>query len=668
MPSSSSVRRLLAVALVLFVGVAAQVPQEAALAAPRTVTVASGTVAISGTKWRAVTVASPVTGAVQFSMSWTGTGDLDTSLKSLPGQVLVTSATDSARPKVMTANLTQGTNYQLAVWAQTGSGTYTVTMTYDDGAPAGNSLQVASGTVDQTRATAPDWVSYPFTAPVSGAAEARLTWTNAPADLRFSIKDAAGTVIASNTAAGAGPKTSGVQLTQGAAYRFNVWAFAGVSPFVATLSWAATPPAGPPNIVIVNTDDQRPDTLAYLPRITSLLVNQGTTFTDAYTTTPACCPSRATLMSGRYVHNNGQFQQQNVGVDLTLTVQRYLQQAGYLTGHAGKYIHWWELADGVAPYWDRWTYFKGGYNDVMMNFDGQTRRSSGYSTTIVFDKAIEYLDDFETRDDAAPWYLSLAPIAPHDPSIPEPKYANAPVPAQVPTPETNETDRSDKPLWVRNNNVTVASIAPTRTAMIRTLYTVDDQVGRLIDYLVAHGEMSNTLFVFTSDNGTQWAEHGLQSKFLPYPDSIGIPLVIRWDGKVAAGATDDRKVAQLDVTATVLAAAGVPPTSLLVPIDGHDLRTDYRRQIGLAEYWQDDNNNKVIPNWATITTDTFQYTEYYEPEAPDTVTYREYYDLVADPHQLTNLFGDSNPANDPAIAPLHSQLVAQKTCAATSCG
>lgn len=668
MPRSSRPRRLLAtLTLALLGSFVAQVPDRPVLAVPRTDTVATGTVNLTGTKWRSVTFAAPVTGSIRFDLTWTGTGDLDTSLKALPAQTLVVSVTDASRPKTMTASLTAGASYQLAVWAQTGSGTYTVTMTYDDGT-GGNSVQVLASTVDQSGATAPDWVTAAFTGPVTGSAEARVTWTNAAADLRFTVKNSAGTVVASNTTAGTGPKSATVQLTQGAAYRFNVWAYAGSSAFVATLSWSGTPPQTRPNIVIVNTDDQRPDTLAYLTRITDLLVEQGTTFTDAYTSTPACCPSRASLMSGRYVHNNGQFQQQNVGVDLTLTVQRYLQQAGYLTGHAGKYIHWWELADGVAPYWDRWTYFKGGYNDVWMNVDGQTSQSDGYSTTIVFDQAIDYLDDFESRNDATPWYLSLAPIAPHDPSTPGPKYATAAVPAQVATPETNETDRSDKPQWVRNNNVTVASIAPTRTAMIRTLYTVDEQVGRLIDYLVAHGEMANTLFVFTSDNGTQWAEHGLQSKFVPYPDSIGIPLVMRWDGKIAAGATDDRRVAQLDLTATVLAAAGVPSSALLVPLDGHDLRTTYRRSVGLAEYWQDDNNNKVIPNWASITTDTFQYTEYYEPEAPNTVSYREYYDLVADPHQLTNLFGDASTANDPAIAPLHNQLVAQKTCAGPTCG
>src|SRR5215203_3223628 len=140
-----------------------------------------------------------------------------------------------------------------------------------------------------------------------------------------------------------------------------------------------------------------------------------------------------------------------------------------------------------------WTYFKGGYENVYMNFDGTVRRSQGYSTTIVFDRAIDYVDDFERRDDARPFYLYLAPIAPHDPSIAEPKYASAAVPAHQPDPSYMEADRSDKPPFVRNQNPTAATVQATRAAMIRTLYTVDDQVDRFLRHLQTTGELANTL-------------------------------------------------------------------------------------------------------------------------------------------------------------------------------
>jgi len=144
-------------------------------------------------------------------------------------------------------------------------------------------------------------------------------------------------------------------------------------------------------------------------------------------------------------------------------------RAGYLTGHAGKFLHWLDL--GVeAPHSDRWTYFKGGYENVYMNFDGTVRRSQGYSTTIVFDRAVEYVSDFEGRDDARPFCLYLAAIALHDPYVAEPKYAAAAVPAHQPDPSYLEADRSDKPPFVRNQNPTAATVQATRTAMVRTLY------------------------------------------------------------------------------------------------------------------------------------------------------------------------------------------------------
>jgi arylsulfatase A-like enzyme len=650
-------------------------------AATKTVTVAGGIADASGATgpaWTATAVTAPVTGPVTFALSWTGTGDLDMSLKTLPGKAFVVNNVGTARPKSMTANLTAGSSYQLAVWAQTGVGTYTATMTYDDGVapPPGDTLEIADARADATNATGPRWASYLFQAPVGGSAEVILAWPTASADLRFTVKNSAGTVVGASSSAGPSPKTATLSLTNGAQYRFNVWAVTGASDFTAVLQWegggptttTTQPPTGRPNIVYVTTDDQRPE-LSYLQQITNRLAARGTTYTRAYVTTPACCPSRASFMSGQYVHNNGQFQQLlEPGFDVEIGVQRYMQQAGYYTGHAGKFVHWWELADGVAPYWDRWTYFKGGYNDVWMNMDGVTARSSGYSTKIVFDKAIEYLDDFEDRNDGTPWFLQLTPIAPHAPSTPEAKYANAAVPAYTGNPATNETDRSDKPQWVRNNNHTVQSVAASRTAMIRTLYTVDEQVGRLIDYLEANGEMGNTLFIFTSDNGYQWAEHGLIEKFLPYTPSVAVPLVMRWDGVIPTGATDNRLIAHIDVTATILAAAGVSTGSLIEPIDGHDILSGYSRQVALTEYWQDDRNLRAIPNWAAITTDQYQYTEYYDPANPTVIVFREYYNLVNDPWQLVNLLNDGNTGNDPNLTPLHNLVVAQKACAGSTCG
>ena len=430
------------------------------------------------------------------------------------------------------------------------------------------------------------------------------------------------------------------------------------------LSLTSCDPQPPPplNVLVINTDDQRADTLQFLPGIRHWLADGGTTFRKGYVSTPSCCPSRATLMSGRYVHNNGQYHQLTLGLDQSLTTQRYLHDAGYLTGHAGKFLHWLPLAD-TAPYWDRWTYFQGGYNDVEMNFDGTVSQSEGYSTNITFDKAIDYVDDFESRDDTKPWYVHVAPIAPHSPSAAEAKYRTATVPAFEPDPSYLEADRSDKPPFVQAQSTTVAATERIRTNMIRTLYSLDDGVDRLMRHLEEKGELANTLVVFTSDNGSQWGEHHQLSKFVPYPTAVNVPFVMRWPGHIAAGAVDDRPVTHVDVAPTILKAAGV--TDVLTPMDGEDILSGSTRQTALTEYWKDPNNNQLIPTWASIRTTDYQYTEYYD--AADAVTFREYYDMVQDPFQLTNLLADGNPANDPPLDPLAAALADAKHCVGTAC-
>ena len=529
---------------------------------------------------------------------------------------------------------------------------------------------LSSGVADASGAQGPKWRRVDFAVPQSGQSTLRLSWTGT-ADMRFTVfNSATGQKLGENLTA-ANPKSVTLSLQAGVGYYSGAWAASGSGSYTYVLvqgtsptTTTTPPPSGRPNVVVINTDDMRADMATALPKIRQWLADGGTTFRNGYVSTPSCCPSRASLMSGRYVHNNGQYQQQTLGFDLNLTIQRYLHDAGYLTGHAGKFLHWLDLSV-EAPNFDRWTYFKGGYENVYMNFDGTVRRSQGYSTTIVFDRAIEYVNDFEGRDDARPFYLYLAPIAPHDPSIAEPKYASATVPAHQPDPSYMEADRTDKPSFVRNQNPTVAAVLATRTAMIRTLYTVDDQVDRLMRHLQATGELANTLVIFTSDNGYLLGEHKATSKFLPYRKAVEVPFLVRWPGRVPAGAVDDRLVTHVDIAPTILAATGVSQAH--ATLDGRDILAGTARQRALTEYWNDPNNNPNIPTWASIRTAAYQYTEYYNSATPATVTFREYYNLQADPYQLVNLLADGVPANDPDTVPLSQTLQAARQCAGTSC-
>jgi arylsulfatase A-like enzyme len=507
-----------------------------------------------------------------------------------------------------------------------------------------------------------------FTVPKNGPATLTLSWTG-DADMRLTVFDSATNTKLGENLSASNPKALTLQLESGKAYYSTVWAASGAGTYRYVLSQDTLPPRPQlpttrPNVVLITMDDMRADSLQYMPKLRQWLANGGTTFTNGYAASQGSSPSRATIMSGRYVHNNGQYKSQAAGLDANLTTQRYLHDAGYLTAHAGKFLQSLPL-DGRAPHFDRWLYFNGGYNNVPMNFDGVLRTSSGYSTTTTFDKAVEFVNDFETRDDTKPFYLSLAPIAPNAPSIAEPQYQSAAVPPFQPDASYQEGDRADKPQWVQNINHTDTQAQATRSAMVRTLYSADDQIDRFMQHLDAAGEIDNTMVIFTSDNGYFWGEHKLTSKFLPYTQAYDIPLLIRWPGRVVAGATDDRLVTQVDIAPTILAATGV--TQNAVQLDGRDILSGYSRPQAFMEYFHDADNSQGVRSWASIRTQDFQYTEHYDTNAPTTVTFREYYNLQADPYQLSNIYADNDQSNDPAFGPLSQQLQAAKRCAGNTC-
>ena len=548
------------------------------------------------------------------------------------------------------------------------------------GVSAGPSLAVqpvertlASGVADVNNVQGARWRKVAFTARAdsSGTSTLRLSWTGT-ASMHFAVLNSASTRLASNLTT-SNPKSISLTLTPGANYYTTLWAVSGIANFTITITENLPDPvpdpnpvpSGRPNLIVINTDDQRPDTLAYMPKLRAWMQDGGTTFPNAYVSTPSCCPSRASLMSGRYVHNNGQFQQLATGFSLENTTQRYLKEAGYFTGHAGKFLHWLPL-NQRAPYWDRWTYFKGGYYGVAMRMENSTVTTTQNSTIITFEKGMEYITDFESRDDSKPFYLNLAPIAPHGPSTPEPQYSTTPVPEMAILPSHDEVDRTDKPDHVQSKNISVASAIETRANMIRTLYTVDDQFDLFMRHLEAAGELDNTLIIYTSDNGYFWGEHKLQSKFRPYTESVNVPFMIRWPGKVTPGVSDPRQVTHVDVAPTLLAAAGTSQNSVV--FDGRNIMTAPARERAYMEYYYDSANNNGITTWASIRTATYQYVEYYgSTNAMDVVSFREYYDLVNDPYQMVNLYNDGDSTNNPDTVRLSAELAAAKTCVGSAC-
>jgi arylsulfatase A-like enzyme len=455
--------------------------------------------------------------------------------------------------------------------------------------------------------------------------------------------------------------------------RFLLPAMALVAAFLAAAAGIpAAPPVaraqGRPNILLIVTDDQRPgETMAPLRKTVRWVGRTGVTFPNAFVTTPLCCPARASILTGQYAHNHGVTDNQKpYELNQAHTLQRYLQDAGYRTGFVGKFLNGWDPARN-PPHFDRWSLyspleFAHGYRNNLFNLNGVMKNVKTYSTDYLAKRASSMLGWFETAD-GAPWMMMVWPFAPHGPFVVEREYQKAKVGRWTKSPAVLESDRTDKPAYIQSKNRSLKTAANIRRNQLRMLMSVDDLVERLRQRLGKLGERENTLVVFTSDNGYGWGEHGWIDKRLPYTNSIKVPLLIRWAGHLPGRVTDSRMVTNLDLAATLFDAAGVTPAHQL---DGRSLLDPWQRSRLFIEYWT--NPESIIPTWRSIRTGTEQYTETYD-EATGEVASREYYDLVTDPFQLTNLLGDADPTNDPPldrVAHLALQLERDRRCRGTT--
>jgi N-acetylglucosamine-6-sulfatase len=403
----------------------------------------------------------------------------------------------------------------------------------------------------------------------------------------------------------------------------------------------------PPSVLLIVTDDQRWDTLWSMPEVQRSLVERGVTFSESFTTSSLCCPSRASILTGQYPHTTGVYRQALPyggfkSFDDSMTIATALDDAGYRTGFFGKYLDSYQsdaLAGYVPPGWDRWVAFvHAEYRDYGLTIDGTVHRygveAEDYSTDVLATQTEDFI-----RGSDGPVFAVYAPPAPHHPAIPAAEDADlfGDLPPWRP-PSFNEPDVSDKPAHVR----AIVPLGPDRTAYVdalrldqyRTLRAVDRAVGRLLDALEDTGRLDDALVIFTSDNGVLWGEHRWVRKEVPYEEAIRVPLVIRADRLVsAAGGTDPHLVANIDLAPTIASVAGVPlpdadGRSLLPLLDGS---AETWRHAVLIEHLRGTN---PIPTYCAIRTSRYLFASYDTGEG-------ELYDLAADPFELSNLAGSA---------------------------
>lgn len=400
-----------------------------------------------------------------------------------------------------------------------------------------------------------------------------------------------------------------------------------------------------PNFLVIISDDQRYDTMQYMPQTQSKIFDQGVTFSHGYISTPLCCPSRVSILTGMYAHNT---KVRTNGVkNENRTLIEDMKAKGYYTGLVGKYLNSW---DGSArPEYDFWvSYFKGEspYIDPDLNVNGVWREHIGYITDILGTYSMKFVEDAVGQ--RKPWILFYTPIAPHDPSVPDTKDLGL-FPDLAPNrpPNFNEADVSDKPLWLQQKEALtqdeIQTLDQYRRNQILTLVSLDRAIGRLLDRLEEKGELDNTFILYISDNGKFWGEHRITSKNSFYEEAIKVPFAIRYPPLISKPYVEDRVVANIDIAPTIYELAKIP-----IPknVDGLSL-------VPLLKGTNDWRESLLIEGWpprgifAALHTGRYVYAETIGDRA-------EFYDLDLDPYELNNLIDD--PIYTELISKFHSQL------------
>jgi len=431
---------------------------------------------------------------------------------------------------------------------------------------------------------------------------------------------------------------------------------------VQAVGTAAAAGTGQPDIVLILTDDQRFDTLWAMPIVQSELVAKGIEFTNGYVSNPLCCPSRTSILTGRYSHSTEVYtnkpNQPYGGFPAfhdQWTIATSLHGAGYRTALFGKYLNGYRGAY-VPPGWDRWfvTWDQGGFYGYSANTDGALSTFGSdpidYGTDVLAQRATSFI---RTTDPGRPLFLYFAPHAPHEPATPAPgdgsKFSDLEPWRPV---SYDEANVSDKPDYIRAEEslggTMAAKIDQFRLDQYRSLLAVDRAVSDILDALSDTGRLSNTMLVFMSDNGMLWGEHRWNKKVVPYEESIRVPFVVRADALLDSPREDGHLVMNIDLAPTFAQLAGIAAPNMegrsLLPLIASP--TASWRSDFLLEHLKMDVGG--VPTYCGVHSSRYVYVDYSTGE-------EELYDLVRDPNQLTSR------ANDPAYRderkPLRDRLV-----------
>jgi arylsulfatase len=427
-----------------------------------------------------------------------------------------------------------------------------------------------------------------------------------------------------------------------------------------------------PNILWYCTDQQRFDTIRALGNphvetpVLDQLVGEGAAFTTAYCQSPICTPSRSSFMTGLYparVHNtrNGN---DTFPADAPPLISKLLADAGYDCGMIGKFhlqssgkrteprlddgYRYWKFSHAPRDDWPEghdyaeWVRERGGDLDAMRESPERVP-AEFHQTTWGTERAIEFLN--EERE--GPWMLTINVYDPHPPFVPPKEYADRFNPDEMPGPIFRESDLAQQAKLREidfQNEIRSPEEheAKTKQALYYAMIAlIDDQFGRLLAHLDATGQRDNTLVIFTSDHGETLGDHGLIYKGCRfYEGLIRVPLIFRWPAAVKAGLRSDALVELLDMSATMLDAAGVAMPDYfqgrsLMPILRGEAPADHFRESVRCEYF-DSLDASFTGGYGAFATmyrrGRYKLSVYHGKKLG------ELYDLETDPEEFENLW------------------------------
>lgn len=437
-------------------------------------------------------------------------------------------------------------------------------------------------------------------------------------------------------------------------------------------------PSNRPNILFIMTDDHAAHAIsAYGSKINKTphldkLAGEGIRLDRCFVTNSICTPSRAAILTGKYSHKNG-VPVFNRFDGSQQTVAKLLQAAGYHTGMFGK----WHLGSDPTGF-DRWKILpgQGAYHDPVFYTSSARKKEMGYCTDLITDFSIEFLDQ---RPKDKPFFLMCHQKAPHRNWQPREDKKAKWAKVQVPLPETFDDDYAGKSDAAREATMRVEDhLTPNDVKekppeglsgrdlkiwkyqrymqdYLACVESVDDNIGRLMGYLDKQGLRDNTLVIYTSDQGFFLGDHGWYDKRFMYEESLRMPFLARWPGKVKPGTTSGDMVLNVDFAPTFLAAAGLP-----VPADmqgknalgvlAGNTPAGWRTDM-YYRYYHYPADHRVQPHIGvrTLTHKLIHFNK---------IDQWELYDLTVDPREKRNLI--SEPGQQAKVAELKSRLMALK--------